>query len=350
MRRHVAFDIQIRNNKTSRRNSTLGLFNFFKRKEKNYDAASLVIGWLNIEASKLIGHPVDSKGYRSAFKSAEENIKKFVLPILMQEDNKALPQEIFNELSASCGKRATEAFGAFCFLLWVRLANIQIAIAQGRVKADEATPKILIEALFKQVKKVSKANAGVESDDSDVKSGAAGVSKTESSSVRLKPFNSGAEMTEEGLKQVSIAIRSGAIELQKGQHSSDIFAHADTPMGTPRITYVMFNPLDKSEVIARCVLIFDRLRDEIPVWQIDWAVLSKLRGKGFGSKIARNAITEFCGGMLPKSKDGFFIEAVVDEGNAPSICIARKLIGNEEVIFNESTGANVYSYMCKIEN
>lgn len=328
----------------------MGLLSFFKRKEKNYDAASLVIGWLNVEASKLIGHPVDSKGYRSAFKSAEENIKKFVLPILMQEENKALPQEIFNELSASCGKRATEAFGAFCFLLWIRLANIQIAIVQGRVKAEEATPKILIEALFKQVKKVSKANAGVELGNPGVKSSAEGASKAESNSGDLKAFSSGAEMTEEGLKQVSMAIKSGAIELQKGEHFNDIFAHADAPMGTPRVTYVMFNPLDKSEVIARCVFIFDRLRDEVPVWQIDWAVLSKLRGKGFGSVIARKAIAEFCSGMLPKSADGFFIEAVVDEGNAPSISIARKLIGNEEVIFNEATGANVYSYMCKVEN
>lgn len=326
----------------------MGIFNFFKKK-KAFDTADIVIGWMSLEASKLIGHEPHSKGYNSAVKSSQEHIAKFVIPAFKHASNKQIAQNILDELTSSCGKRAAEAFGTFCFLLWVRIANIQIAIAQGRVKQEEATTDVLINALLKQVKKVAQVPGDELSSKSSTKAIDVNPIKGTENFGAVGATRTGAEMVEEGLRQVAIAIKSGAIELQKGRFSDDIFVHADSPMGSPRVTYVMFNPLDKKEVISRCVFIFDRVRDGVPVFQMDWAVVPAFKGKRFGIKTATKAMTEFVGGMLPKSENGFFIEAVVDEGNEASIKIARNLIGNEEIIFNKATGANVYRYLAKID-
>lgn len=155
----------------------------------------------------------------------------------------------------------------------------------------------------------------------------------------------GAELAEEGLKQVAIAIKKGLISLQQGKVFNDIYAHADSPAGVPRLTYVMFSPSVQNQVIARCVILFDRTQGDIPVWQIDWAVLDQYRGKKFGISVAAKALAEFASGMKGKMTKGFFIEAVVDEGNEASKKIARAILGNEEVIFNKATGSNVHSFL-----
>lgn len=158
---------------------------------------------------------------------------------------------------------------------------------------------------------------------------------------------SGAELAEEGLKQIAIAIKNSAIDIEQGRVSRDIYMHADSPAGTPRITYIMFSPTIQNQVIARCVILFDRVQNGIPIWQIDWAVLSEYRNKKFGAAVAQKALMEFISGMSGKLKSGFFIEAIVDEDNEASKKIARALIGGEEIIFNKTTNANVHSFLKK---
>lgn len=156
---------------------------------------------------------------------------------------------------------------------------------------------------------------------------------------------SGDELAEEGLRQVAVAIKNGAIEVQRGKVFDDIYAHVDTPSGTPRLTYVMFNPSVKTDVIARCVILLDRAQNGVPIWQIDWAVSGQHRGKGLGETIASKAMGEFTSGMKGKLQSGFAIEAIVDDGNEASKKIARSLLGGEEVIFNKETGRNVHSFL-----
>ena len=135
------------------------------------------------------------------------------------------------------------------------------------------------------------------------------------------------------------------ITLEQGKVHKDIYVHADSPAGTPRITYVMFSPSIQNQVIARCVVLFDRSQAGVPVWQIDWAVVEQYRGKGFGASVAIKALTEFTNGMKGRLANGFFVEAAVDEGNEASKKIAKSLLGNEEVIFNNDTSLNVHSFI-----
>lgn len=155
----------------------------------------------------------------------------------------------------------------------------------------------------------------------------------------------GAELAEEGLRQIALAIKNNAIKIEPGRVYEDIYAHGDKPEGVARFTYVMFSPTVKNEVIARCTIIFDSMREDVATWQVDWAVAEGYREKNWGKTIAMKALTEFCNGMQGKLSSGFAVEAVIDEGNEGSIKIANGLIGNEEIIFNHDTGKNVHTFL-----
>lgn len=156
---------------------------------------------------------------------------------------------------------------------------------------------------------------------------------------------SGAELAEEGLRQVSIAIKNRKISLQKGNVFTDIYAYGDNPNGAPRLTYVAFDPAESGEVVARCVILFDRQQHGIPIWQIDWAVLRSCQGRGYGKDITSKALIEFTSGMKGKFQSGLAIEAVVDGDNVASRKIASSLLGGEEILLNKETGRNVHSFL-----
>lgn len=122
-----------------------------------------------------------------------------------------------------------------------------------------------------------------------------------------KKKTSGAELSEEGLKQVSTAINNNLISLEQGRIFDDIYVHADTPNGRPRITYVMFSPSIQNQAIARCAIVLDRIQGDTPVWQIDWAVLKQHRGQGYGMSVAAKALAEFINGMRERQAHGFII-------------------------------------------
>ncbi|HCF3690268.1 TPA: hypothetical protein NID02_001580 [Pseudomonas aeruginosa] len=159
----------------------------------------------------------------------------------------------------------------------------------------------------------------------------------------------GAELAEEGLRQIVVAIKNNAIKIEPGRVYPDVYAHGDQPNGVNRITYVMFSPTVQNKVMSRCTIIFDSVREGVITWQVDWAVDKEYRGNNWGKTIAVKALTEFCNGMQGKFPGGFAIEAVVDEGNEASIRIANGLLGNEEIIFNEDTGKNVHTFLRHFE-
>lgn len=155
----------------------------------------------------------------------------------------------------------------------------------------------------------------------------------------------GSQMAEEGLRQVSIAIQNNAIELHQGRIWNDIYVHPDNANGFPRYTYVMFSPTVRNQVIARCVVLFDRAHGPMPIWQIDWAVEKTYRKEGFGLAIAAKSLAEFTAGMKNKFDHGYTIEAIVDEGNEASAKIARTVLGGEEVSLNKKSNLKSHSFL-----
>lgn len=127
----------------------MGLFSFFKRENTSRDNAAVIIGFMRTETSELLGHKLGSKQYESACASAAERITSVLLPALALD--KANQQAMVDTLSENCGTRYNEAFGSYLILLWVRFGMIQVAIAQGKVKPEEATIGILSQALHRQI-------------------------------------------------------------------------------------------------------------------------------------------------------------------------------------------------------
>lgn len=155
----------------------------------------------------------------------------------------------------------------------------------------------------------------------------------------------GAQLAEEGLRQIAIAIKNRSVSLQQGRISEDVYAHADKPNGSLRLTYVMFSPDVQNQVIARCVILLDRNEGQTPIFQMDWAVLDQYRSQGFGLAIAAKSLMEFTNGMRGKLANGYAIEAVVDQGNEASLKIARTVLGGEEVLPKKVGNTTVHSFL-----
>lgn len=127
----------------------MGLFDIFgKKPQQKGTIEHLVRGYLVTETSKLLGVPVHSEKFNELQKSASKVIQETVLPGL----NKRIMQEVFETISAACPKNPNGVFGQYLILLFVRGGHIQRAIADGRVKPEEATIDHLAEVLHKQVK------------------------------------------------------------------------------------------------------------------------------------------------------------------------------------------------------
>lgn len=129
----------------------MGLFDLFDKKKKaGGDVESLLIGYLRVETSKHLGHPVDSKAFDDACASAGKALEASLVPLL----DKGLQQQVYDTVCAACPTRSNEAFGQYMVLLFVRFCVIQGAIMAGKVKPEEATLDIVTDALHKQMKRV----------------------------------------------------------------------------------------------------------------------------------------------------------------------------------------------------
>ncbi len=130
----------------------MGLFGLFNKKEKSsgYSVETLLIGYLATETSKLLGHPVGSKKFDDACAALGKALESTFIPLL----DKGLQQQAYDAIGEVCPNRSNEAFGQYLLLLYVRFGVIQGAIASGKVKPEEASTRIITEALLKQMKSV----------------------------------------------------------------------------------------------------------------------------------------------------------------------------------------------------
>lgn len=152
-------------------------------------------------------------------------------------------------------------------------------------------------------------------------------------------------MAEEGLKEISAAVKDGSISLEQGRMFKDIYLHVDTPEGTPRFSYVITSPSNARKVVGRCVILLDRPAGGLPVWQIDWAIERSERGKGLGKAIVEKSLAEFTSGMRGKFKGGYFIEAVVDPENRASNAIAERYLGGLKKVKAPRSGTYSNNYL-----
>ena len=147
----------------------------------------------------------------------------------------------------------------------------------------------------------------------------------------------------EAFKYLRLAVERGLISFSQCSLYEDLFFCVDSPNDIPRFTYVIFDSQNPNMVIAQCVIVFSHwISEHTRKWHIGWCVDESFRNKGFGLDIATKALDQFSN---YKQVQGDYNEASVDQGNLASLKISKKLIGSEEVLFNEETGLNVHSFL-----
>lgn len=147
----------------------------------------------------------------------------------------------------------------------------------------------------------------------------------------------------EAFKHLRLAVENGLVSFSVCSLHDDLFVCVDSPNDIPRFTYVIFDPQNPNLVIAQCVIVFSHwVSESSRKWHIGWCVDESFRNRGLGLTVATKALEQFSTYLQVQ---GDYIEASVDEGNLPSLKISEKLIGSEEILFNEKTGLNVHSFL-----
>jgi hypothetical protein len=126
----------------------MGLFDFFKSKNENYDIETLLLGYFRLEISKLIGCEVNSKEFADARKLASEGIKAVLVPVL----NKNIQQEVANTISSVCKNRFNEVFGEYMLFFFYTVAITQKGVSEGLVKAEDASTDVINLFIHAQIK------------------------------------------------------------------------------------------------------------------------------------------------------------------------------------------------------
>lgn len=147
----------------------------------------------------------------------------------------------------------------------------------------------------------------------------------------------------EAFTHLRLAVDRGLISFSQCSLYEDLFCCVDSPNDIPRFTYVIFDPQKPNLVIAQCVIVFSHwISEDTRKWHIGWCVDEIFRNRGLGLDIATKALAQF---STFKQVQGDYIEASVDQGNIASLKISEKLIGSEEILFNEETGLAVHSFL-----
>jgi hypothetical protein len=127
------------------------------------------------------------------------------------------------------------------------------------------------------------------------------------------------------LVQLQIALDNRLVTLHPCEIHNDICVIADRPNGVPRYTYAKIND-GKVQSIALFAL--TEPIEGIPCFQMGWATLESMRGRGLATETTIKAVDELRNGLRRHGADRFYLEAIVSDSNQPSNKLAKKLLSN----------------------
>jgi hypothetical protein len=135
------------------------------------------------------------------------------------------------------------------------------------------------------------------------------------------------EMTDpmNALVQLQLALDARAVSPAPCEIHKDILVIADQPNGSPRYTYIKHCG-NKAHAIALFAL--TEQVEGLPCFQMGWATLEAVRGRGFASDVTEKGIKELIDGLKRAGIAKFYLEAIISESNHPSIKLGHKLLSN----------------------
>lgn len=150
------------------------------------------------------------------------------------------------------------------------------------------------------------------------------------------------------------ALVSFQAEIKRGmpvQHCvlhRDLSVMLDNPNGKPRYSYAK---IEWGTVKGFSLFVLDSPIDDVPTFNMGYAVPAFYQNKGFGSDIVKKSIEEFSAGLASAGVRKIYIRAVVGVDNDPSNKIAKKLLSQHaEEITDKFSGRSAYHYVRLIES
>lgn len=129
--------------------------------------------------------------------------------------------------------------------------------------------------------------------------------------------------------------------------NSELSVVLDKPNGKPRYSYAK---IEWGKVKAFSMFVLDTPINDIPTFNIGYAVPEFYQKKGYGNDIVKKSIDELSAGLAKAGVRQIYIRAVVGLDNVPSNNIARRLISqNPEEIIDDLSGENAYHYIRLIQ-
>ncbi len=148
------------------------------------------------------------------------------------------------------------------------------------------------------------------------------------------------------LEQLQIALDKGVVQLTPCEIHKELGVIADQPNGTPRFTYAL---MKKGKVQGVSLFALAEPIEGLPCFNIGYAVIENVRGKGIASELVRKGIDKLRNGFKRNGIAEFYIEAVVSVTNEPSNRLASKLISDTPKSGSDCfSGEESFQYVRKV--
>lgn len=150
----------------------------------------------------------------------------------------------------------------------------------------------------------------------------------------------------DALTGFNAALKAGAIEVRPTATDPKIFIHADSPEGTPRLSFVR---MKGAHATAIAVVVITEPLENLPVIHIGCAVREDQRGKGHGRYVLTVALQDFQTSMAAKGLTDYWIESLVEADNAASVAMTTKVLGIEpEEVTDDETGEPSFRFLKRV--
>ena len=150
----------------------------------------------------------------------------------------------------------------------------------------------------------------------------------------------------DGLVSLQEALTHGSVSMGRGEIDPDLRVLVDNPAGELRLTYAR---VSEGVVTAFAVLVRADPHEGLPAFGIGWAVPSALRGQRRAQDVVHSAIRELRNGLGRNGVPTFWVEAVVDAGNAASRGVAERVVSPEgKEVTDALSGLPAVQYLRKV--
>jgi hypothetical protein len=130
------------------------------------------------------------------------------------------------------------------------------------------------------------------------------------------------------LVQLQSALDGRIIQLRQCEIHKDVSVFVDHPRGLPRFTYAK---VKQGKVQSISLLVNIQPIDGALAFQMGWATLEPLRGRGLATDVVTKSIDELRSGLKRNGHDKFYLEAIISITNEHSNKLAKKLVSDSPV-------------------